>query len=168
MEKAFETVIHLDVQKGLSDTLKPEALLAEVVKTVESVVLPTAWQQSMPRAVGVRFTGDAEVQAMNLKFRHKDKPTNILSFPYESDFPEHEVAYYLGDMVLSVDTLQQEAVAQHKPINAHLKHLFVHGLLHLYGFDHIDDREADVMEDLECRILALLGVENPYMIIEDE
>ncbi|AXR06095.1 rRNA maturation RNase YbeY [Salinimonas sediminis] len=107
-----------------------------------------------------RFVGIEESQALNLQFRGKDKPTNVLSFPFESP-PGIEMPL-LGDLVICAPVISQEAAEQNKPVAFHYAHMLVHGILHLLGYDHIEDTQADEMEALEIRILAELGIDDPY------
>lgn len=108
----------------------------------------------------VRIVDEAESQALNLMYRHIDKPTNVLSFPFES--PIEMETPLLGDLVICAPIVEQEAKAQHKTIEAHFLHLLLHGCLHLLGYDHIEEDEAVEMEALETEILAELGFKNPY------
>ncbi|MDR1334637.1 MAG: rRNA maturation RNase YbeY [Holosporaceae bacterium] len=105
------------------------------------------------------FTSDDEIRVLNRTYRAVDKPTNVLSFPVSSEGVEDGV---LGSIVLAFETIQREAVGQGKPLVDHLRHLIVHGMLHLIGYDHLDDAEADQMEALEVKILQKFGVKNPY------
>lgn len=107
--------------------------------------------------VAVLLTDDAAVQDLNARFRGKDAPTNVLSFPAPPSAAPH-----LGDVALAYAVCAGEAQAQAKPLAAHLSHLVAHGVLHLLGFDHGDDAEAEEMESLERRVLARLGVSDPY------
>jgi probable rRNA maturation factor len=110
--------------------------------------------------VSVLFTGDAEVAALNRQWRGKDKPTNVLSFPAAgTNSQSHEL---LGDIVLAYGVVESEAAEQQKPLINHVTHLLVHGMMHLLGHDHEDDRQAGIMEARETAILARLGIENPY------
>lgn len=109
--------------------------------------------------VVVLLADDAAVQDLNARFRDRDRPTNVLSFPAaESAFP------HLGDVVLAYDYCAAEAQAQGKTLSDHLNHLVVHGVLHLLGRDHADDAEAEAMEAEEREILAELGVADPYAV----
>lgn len=105
--------------------------------------------------VTMRFVDDDESQHLNDTYRGKNKPTNVLSFPYE-DEP------LMGDIVFCPSVIVREAQAQDKTITAHMAHLVVHGMLHLMGYDHLNDRDAKEMESLETEILADLGFANPY------
>lgn len=107
--------------------------------------------------VVVLLTDDDAVRDLNNRFRDKDKPTNVLSFPA----PE-SAAPHLGDIVLAFGVCAAEAVAQKKTLADHLSHLVVHGVLHLLGRDHEDDAEAEAMEAEEREILAGIGVADPY------
>ncbi len=109
------------------------------------------------------FTSDAEIRQLNRAWRGKDAATNVLSFPVAAGFnlPEGEVAP-LGDVVLAHETIVREAEAQGKSASHHTAHLIVHGVLHLLGYDHRTDAEAAVMENEERRILAGLGISDPY------
>lgn len=110
----------------------------------------------------VLLTDDAAVRELNGRFRDKDKPTNVLSFPApENAFP------HLGDIVLAYGVCASEAEAQGKTLTDHLSHLVVHGVLHLLGRDHEDDAEAEEMEAEEREILAQIGVADPYLAEQD-
>ena len=103
----------------------------------------------------IRIVDSAESQSLNKQFRGKDKPTNVLSFPFEEE-------HYLGDLALCHPVIQAEAQAQNKPIHAHYQHLLIHGVLHLLGFDHENDADAAEMEQIEIELLAALHIANPY------
>ena len=111
--------------------------------------------------VGLQLADDARVRALNREWRHIDAPTNVLSFPAFST-SGLAVAPMLGDIVLAYETTFREAEAEGKTLADHATHLIVHGFLHLIGFDHLDDGEAEAMEAMETRILASLGVADPY------
>lgn len=117
-----------------------------------------------PVEVSLAFGDDAHIQNLNRDYRGFDKPTNVLSFAaFDGGDPlpaGHPVL--LGDVILARETVRQEAALQHKEVSAHVSHLVVHGVLHLLGFDHETDEEADDMEGLEVAILATLGIDNPY------
>lgn len=109
------------------------------------------------------FTDDKRISALNLAYRQKSSPTNVLSFPTgEAPGQEEGRERLLGDVVLAFETINREAVEQGKTLENHLCHLIVHGVLHLLGYDHGDDPSAAEMENLEISALAQIGVPNPY------
>ena len=118
-------------------------------------------------AVVVLLADDAAVQGLNARFRGQDKPTNVLSFPAPPDAPFLGAplmgARPLGDVILAFGVCAGEAAEQGKPLAHHLQHLVAHGVLHLLGYDHLTEGEAEVMEALERRILAGLGAPDPYL-----
>jgi probable rRNA maturation factor len=111
--------------------------------------------------VSLLLTSDAELKALNARWRGQDKPTNVLSFPAAPADRLGE-AGTLGDIALAFETLADEAEAAGVPLADHYRHLVTHGFLHLIGYDHQTDEEAERMEALEQRILARLGVADPY------
>jgi probable rRNA maturation factor len=123
--------------------------------------------------ISIRLTSDAEVQTLNRQYRGKDKPTNVLSFPMVqpdlieglANFDDGEVL--LGDIVLAYETCVHESQQRDVSLEAHALHLIVHGTLHLLGYDHMQDDEAEHMESLESEIMSKLGLHDPYEPIED-
>lgn len=111
--------------------------------------------------LSIRLVSEAESAELNSTYRGKDTPTNVLSFPFESPVPL--TPRLLGDLVLCVAVVEREATEQNKTVEAHWAHLLVHGCLHLLGYDHLEDDEAEQMEALEVQILQQLGIENPYI-----
>jgi probable rRNA maturation factor len=130
-----------------------------------------AWVQSAlagrkdQATVSIRIVDRAESQQLNRDYRGKDKPTNVLSFPFDAPpgVPEEAFDYMLGDLVVCAPIVAEEAHAQNKEIRHHWCHLLIHGTLHLLGYDHIKDEEAETMEQLERDILATLGMPDPYL-----
>lgn len=116
----------------------------------------------MPVEISLVFTDDSDIRGINAEWRGQDKPTNVLSFPAFPLEPGGKPGPMLGDIILAEETLRREALDLGKPFEDHLTHLLVHGFLHLFGYDHMTDEEAAVMEGLEIRILAELGLDNPY------
>lgn len=112
--------------------------------------------------VTVRLTDNDEIRELNHEYRGKDAPTNVLSFPCDWDLPEEP--RLLGDIVIAVEVVNREAKEQNKKMEAHWAHIVVHGLLHLLGYDHLNDADAEKMETLEKQILAKLGFPDPYLL----
>lgn len=168
-----------------------------LINELEGVTLPNeakiqSWAQAAFNAAGfsqdcsfsLTFTDDVHVQEFNRTYRHIDKPTNILSFPFAEgegdlddlmdDLPEEcraqleqELGGEIGDLIVSFETMEREAHEQHKSLEEHLAHLIIHGCLHLIGYDHIEDDEAEEMEGLEIKALASLGFRNPYLTADE-
>ena len=114
--------------------------------------------------VSVVLTDDSGVQVLNREYRGKDKPTNVLSFAaLDGDDPlPPEGPVHIGDIILALETLQREAADMEKSLADHFTHLLIHGTLHLLGYDHENDADANIMESLEISILSTFGIENPY------
>ncbi|MEL7293603.1 MAG: rRNA maturation RNase YbeY [Pseudomonadota bacterium] len=124
--------------------------------------LNTTISQFQPQAeVTVRIVDEAESQQLNRDYRGKDKPTNVLSFPFES--PPGVELDLLGDLIICRQVVEREADEQSKPLMAHWAHMVVHGSLHLLGYDHIEDDEAEEMESLETEIMQSMGFQDPYL-----
>jgi probable rRNA maturation factor len=114
-------------------------------------------------ALAIVLTDDAAMRALNRNWRCKDAATNVLSFAAQGPRAAPGTPRLLGDIVIAYETTEREARAEHKPFAHHLAHLAVHGFLHLAGYDHQADDEADVMEKLETLILAQLAIPDPYI-----
>lgn len=121
----------------------------------------TTFPQEAPE-LSILFTDDAAIRALNRQWRGKDRATNVLSFPAAALRPGDEPEPLLGDLVLGFGTIKAEAAETDAGFDAHLTHLLVHGFLHLLGYDHIEEAQAQEMEGLETRILASLGLSDPY------
>lgn len=112
--------------------------------------------------VTVRLVDDQEITELNQEYRDKAKPTNVLAFPCDWDLPEEP--RLLGDIVIAVNVVNSEAKTQKKTMEQHWAHIVIHGFLHLLGYDHIQDAEAEKMETIERNILAALGFPDPYAL----
>lgn len=112
----------------------------------------------------VRIVDEQESAELNEQYRHKQGPTNILSFP--ADLPEEVDLDLLGDLVICAPVLEKEALEQNKLLTHHWAHIIVHGVLHLLGYDHIDDNDAELMENKEIEILNKLNINNPYTEVQ--
>ena len=110
----------------------------------------------------IRIVDTEESHQLNHEYRGKDKPTNVLSFPFEA--PPGIELDLLGDLIICRQVVEKEAEEQNKPLLAHWAHMVVHGSLHLLGYDHIEDDEAEEMESLETEIMQAMGFEDPYIL----
>ncbi|MFZ7143390.1 rRNA maturation RNase YbeY [Avibacterium avium] len=117
--------------------------------------------ENLQPEITIRVVDEAESQSLNATYRGKDYPTNVLSFPFEC--PEEVELPLLGDLVICRQVVEREAQEQGKPLMAHWAHMVVHGCLHLLGYDHIEDAEAEEMESLETEIMQDLGFADPYL-----
>ncbi|GAB2574536.1 rRNA maturation RNase YbeY [Dyella jejuensis] len=115
--------------------------------------------------LAIRIVGTREGRRLNRDYRGKDYATNVLSFPAE--LPPGMALPLIGDLAICAPVVQREAAEQGKPARDHWAHMTVHGVLHLLGYDHLADAEAEAMETLETRILAKLGIHDPYAIDHD-
>jgi probable rRNA maturation factor len=141
------------------ETLSARAAEAAIAATPHAalVTCPTLIE------IAIRLTTDAEVRILNRDFRHKDQPTNVLSFPMMApDELEGHPEAMLGDIALARETCEREAAEKGVPFEAHATHLIVHGVLHLLGYDHMGQDEAEAMEAIERRVMAGLGLHDPY------
>ena len=158
-------ILALDIVRSANSNTFPSAQDIDFKEIIQETLQHTSFIEACE--ITLTLTDDLAVQALNKAHRGKDKPTNVLSFPaYDPNDPHvpGEVIH-LGDIVLAYETITHEAMEQNKSFEDHLTHLIVHGSLHLLGYDHEDDTEAQVMEALEIKILSTLGIKNPYEIL---
>jgi probable rRNA maturation factor len=156
--------LSVDLQLALDDGEPPSPGLpdAEQIEHWVAAALAAADYRAEQAELTVRIVSEAESAELNQAYRHKTGPTNVLSFPFES-IPELPLPL-LGDLVICAPVVAREAKEQGKPLQAHWAHMVVHGSLHLLGYDHIAEPEAEVMEALEIAILSDLGYDNPYEV----
>ena len=147
---SFEINITINENKWRDEIADIDAIIEQSVSK-----LLTHQHCSENSIIAIVLSNDKEVHVMNRNFRHKDKPTNVLSFPDEEEG-------VLGDIILSLDTLEREAKEQKKPLHNHVVHMLTHGTLHLLGHDHEEDDEAAIMEACEISFLKTLNISNPY------
>jgi probable rRNA maturation factor len=132
----------------------------ECEATVRRAIAAAATPDTQDAELSVLLTDDEEIRSLNAQWRQQDKPTNVLSFPVPD--AGNIQPKLLGDIVIAYETTAREAQTEHKPFEHHLAHLTVHGFLHLLGYDHESDEEAETMERLEREILARLDIADPY------
>jgi probable rRNA maturation factor len=135
---------------------------SEALPDAETLVLAAteatlASEGAVGEGVTLLLTDDVAIAGLNQRFRHQDKPTNVLSFPAPQNAER-----FLGDIALAYGVCAREAQEQGKPLSHHLQHLVAHGVLHLLGYDHVTDAQAEEMEGLERAVLAGLGIPDPY------
>lgn len=124
-----------------------------------------ALEEKIPNAeLTIRVVDEDEMRSLNSTYRKKDKTTNVLSFPFDTPEDVDVDLPLLGDIVICAQVIIDEAKEQHKTVDAHWAHMIVHGVLHLLGYDHEKDDEAEMMEAEEIKILKKLGFDNPYQI----
>lgn len=145
-----------------ADGWQSEHSLRMLVDRVLEATLHALEFDDVDSELSLVFTDDANIRTINAKWRHIDKATNVLSFPAFPIQPGQRPGPILGDIVIARETVQREAQEENKSFDDHLNHLIVHGLLHLTGYDHQNDDEAEQMESLERKILASLGISDPY------
>ncbi len=149
--------LNLHVSYGLPRSALPAA--ASFRAWVKATLL-AAQHAHKKNELSIRLVDEAEGRALNHRYRGKNTATNVLSFP--ADLPSSMKLPLLGDLVICAPVVAAEAIAQGKPLKHHYAHLTVHGVLHLIGFDHQKPRETARMEALECKILSLFDIKNPY------
>lgn len=177
--ESFE--LNLDIQFALEENVTTELPSEEQFQTWVKAALKGSSLESAslenssvekPVSLTVRVVSSQESQQLNHQFRGKDRPTNVLSFPFEypAELPAELLSelmseeQLLGDLAICADVLESEAQQQEKTLNDHWAHMVVHGCLHLLGYDHIKDEDAEVMEALEVTILSKLKISDPYHI----
>ncbi|MDW6025184.1 rRNA maturation RNase YbeY [Mesorhizobium sp. BAC0120] len=141
----------------------PEPELSQLTRrAVDAVLAEIRASGAAHSELSLVFTDDAHIRTLNAGWRGKDKPTNVLSFPAFPGRLHGQLPPMLGDVVLAAETVASEAEAEGKPVADHIAHLIVHGVLHLIGYDHETDVEAEEMEQMERRVLAGLRIPDPY------
>ncbi|MCP4990333.1 MAG: rRNA maturation RNase YbeY [Colwellia sp.] len=154
-------VIDLQIACEQNDLAKDLPSEAQLQLWVDTVLEQVSSKPQQDFELTVRLVNQEESHQLNMQYRGKDKPTNVLSFPFE--VPEGIELNLLGDLIICIEVMKQEAQTQNKALFDHWAHLVVHGCLHLVGFDHISDSEAAEMESIEITVLAKLGIKNPYL-----
>jgi probable rRNA maturation factor len=150
--------LDIDIAEGL-EGVPEQADFERWLKLALSKVRPEKEAE-----ISLMVVSEAVSRELNHQYRGKDRPTNVLSFP--ADIPAYVESHLLGDLVICAPVVEREAQEQNKPLDHHWAHLTIHGCLHLLGYDHINEADAQVMEQLEIELLAELNIPNPYEIKE--
>lgn len=146
-EKLWERQLINNLKKNLNK------ILNEIHKTSDLI------NSNKKNYVSLSFAGDKKIAELNDRYRQKNLPTNVLSFP---SLTERNNEFFLGDIIFSAETIFKEAKSDNKSFSDHVIHLFIHSFLHLLGYDHQTERKAKIMERLEIKILETLKIDNPY------
>lgn len=144
--------------------------IVDVSKFVDkafSAAIMTQASMTNPLGVTIVLANNEAVEQLNSQWRAKQKPTNILSFPAPTSEKTESGIRYIGDMILALAVIEQEADEQGKALETHLCHLVIHGALHLLGYDHLNDKQACIMEDLERTAMKTLGLADPYLSADE-
>ena len=151
----------IDLQNAVESTKLPSS---EKMQVWISLALEKANAKFKQPEITIRIVSVNESQQLNTDYRAIDRPTNVLSFPFEVPdmIPAEELDEFLGDLVICEQVVVDEANLQHKTLESHWAHMIIHGVFHLLGFDHIEENEAEEMEGLEVEVLTKLGFNNPY------
>lgn len=158
-EQRFPTKLELQLDMQLAVDKENDLPSEDELIKWASAALALRTEHEEPELT-IRIVDEAESQELNSEYRGKDKPTNVLSFPFEA--PAHVPIPLLGDLIVCKQVVEREAVEQDKTLTAHWAHMIVHGCLHLLGYDHIEDEEAEEMEGIERAVMSELGFEDPY------
>jgi len=154
----MDLFVDLQIATKSEDQIPDVALMEGWIKKAVLAGSPAEKQET---ELTVRIVEDAESQMLNHQYRDKNKPTNVLSFPFQN--PPGLTLPLLGDLVVCKNIVESEAISQSKTLTEHWAHMLIHGTLHLLGYDHIDPQEATIMESLETKLLIELGFTDPYL-----
>ncbi|MDR3423934.1 MAG: rRNA maturation RNase YbeY [Alphaproteobacteria bacterium] len=157
----------LDIQTTVASWRRVPRLRARLQKAAQATLAHLPQKLRFPVSATILLAGNAKVRQLNNDFRGIDKPTNVLSFPQFSpaDLPrlgKRGEIIELGDIAIAYQYVVAEAKADNKLLTDHLTHLIIHGLLHLFGYNHLNNRDAEQMENLETKIMNSLGLPDPY------
>ncbi len=157
---------YVDIECHYADVTVPgNTELVRWVKQTIQFLNKTDLLENCSIELAIVIVEKTESQLLNAEYRQQDYPTNVLSFPFDTPdiFKQHQQTNILGDIVICAPVIELESQQQNKTFQQHWAHMVVHGVLHLLGYDHINSRDAQIMESLEIKILDQLGYQNPYM-----
>ena len=157
--------LRLTVVEEAGDWSGIPALVDIVCESARAIADHPHCAKARGHQASIVLADDPLLRSFNRTYRGKDVPTNVLSFPFQAR-PGGDGAAYLGDVVLAAETVAREAADQGSSLRDHFQHLVIHGVLHLLGFDHETDAEAEVMERIEIEVLAGFGIADPYSVSE--
>ncbi|MEM7215775.1 MAG: rRNA maturation RNase YbeY [Pseudomonadota bacterium] len=153
---------HIDIGSSNIDDRTTEDVAGLVEPAIRETVVAAKLRFPEQAELSILLADDTKLRELNHNWRKIDKATNVLSFPGEDVEPGQDGGMFLGDIAISIETTNREAVLENKRFNDHFTHLIVHGFLHLFGYDHENESQAMQMEALETAILAKLGIADPY------
>lgn len=157
----MDIIVDIQHASEQAEAIPSDALFTSWVEhTLQSSYVQDAISDKSQVELSIRMVDVAESQQLNFQYRQKDKPTNVLSFPAE--VPDFVDVPLLGDLVICVPVVIQEAMQQQKEANAHWAHMTIHGILHLLGYDHVEEKDALLMESIEVKLLTALVFPSPY------
>lgn len=162
---------HVDVQCFYADVTVPsDQTFRQWTRAVLDFLIAAKLQDNQNIELSILIVDETDSQLLNNQFRQKNQPTNVLSFPFDTPeiFRQHQAVTILGDIVICAPIVERESQQQHKTIEEHWAHMLVHGVLHLLGYDHMNDKDATIMEAMEVEILSNLNYQNPYMELTHE
>ncbi len=161
--KSKKWLVEKNIENFITKSCKKIIPLTEINKILK---------EKFTLELSISLVSDQQMKKINLEFRGKNKATNVLSFPALDENLLHKIGLkklvnsanylFLGDIVISYETIQKESLAQKKKIHDHINHMILHSILHLIGFDHEDEKMAEIMEKTEIKILKKIGIKNPY------
>jgi probable rRNA maturation factor len=156
-------MITLDIVRKSREWKNHESFIDETCRSIIPLTsLNKLLKKNITLELSISLVSDPEMQKLNFAFRAQDKATNVLSFPALDEISPKADYIFLGDIIISFETVKREALEQEKDFENHLTHMILHSILHLIGFDHEDDNMANIMETLEIKILKKLKINNPY------
>lgn len=170
-EPPSKLACHIDVQCFYADVTVPgDQTFQHWARTVINFLVAANLLDNQNFEISILVVDQIDSQLLNNQYRQINKPTNVLSFPFETPeiFKQHQEINILGDIVICAPIIELESRQQNKTVEEHWAHMLVHGVLHLLGYDHINNKDASIMEATEVKILSKLNYQDPYMELTHE